>query len=291
MGLGKLLKLLLWLQFIRRGMISSLVRYYSGVWLSAGLVIGGTFGLMLAPPRYAATTFGPTWLMLALCAVSIPVAYLFARTLGPIPLAVVCVVLPGIFIITPQRSGSAQLAIENRGEDTVLTGFTESILGTSDFYLFAKGSLVAAVLSAGSYLVFRTLQVPSMMGRWSFRWTSTLAIIIVGVCVLELLRNVIGTYPGVRMPWSSIIARITREPGWPKAICVWLWLNMALLLAMYDDRLIPYLLHRTGHQWAPSRLLPQDAFMIDSLLAALEDLRRKGSDGHPSSRRSRSRRD
>jgi hypothetical protein len=224
------------------------------------------------------------------------VAYLFARAVGPVPLAVVCVVLPGIFIITPQRSGSAQVAIESRGDETLMTGFSESILGTGDLYLLAKGSFVAAVLSAVSYLVFRTLQIPSMMGRWSFRWSSTLAIVVVGICVLELLRNVAGVYPTLRMPWSSFVVRIMREPGWPKAICIWIWLNMGLVLAMYDDRLIPYLLHRTGHQWAPSRLLPQDAFMIDSLLAALEDLRRKGSDrrsssSSSSSRRKRSRRD
>jgi hypothetical protein len=292
MGLTRLLKLLLWLQFLLRGMVAPLLRYYGTVWLSAAVVVAGSIGLMLNSSPANATSLGPVWRMLTLCAVSIPVAYLFARFLGPAPIAAICIALPGIFIITPQRSGSAQVAIETRSEDGIplLTG--ETILSTGDPFLFVKGAFVSSLLLAASYLAIRVLPVLPGMRRWSLRWTTTLAILIVGIGALELLREVTGVFPQVRMPWQPLTARILREAGWPKSICIWIWLDIAILLAMYEDRLIPYLLHRTGHQWAPSQLSLQDAFVVDSLVSAIADLRRKGDDRDRShsSRPTRSRR-
>ena len=204
----------------------------------------------------------------------------------------ICIALPGIFVITPQRSGSAQRAIETRGDEGIPLIAGETILSTGDPFLFVKGAFVSSLLLAASYLTTRVLSVIPVVGRWSLRWTTTLSILIIGVGVLELLRELTGVFPGVRMPWQPLVTRILREPGWPKSICIWIWLNTAIFLAMYDDRLIPYLLHRTGHQWAPSRFSLQDAFMIDSLVSSLADLRRKGDDRDRShsSRHVRSRR-
>lgn len=286
MGLGRLFKLLLWLQFIRQGMISSFLRYFGVVWLAAGLVIGASLAIMLSSPRYLAAPTGPVWLMLTVCAVLIPIAYLVTRFLGPAPVVAICVAFPGMFIITPRMAGSANVAIESRGDDGLISG--DSIIATGDLGLFAKGAFVSSAMLAFSHLVFRLAQVPMMTGKWSLRWGTTLAIVLIGIVMLELLRDLAGVFPSLRMPWHWLFARL-REPGWPKAICVWIWLDIALLLAMYEDRLIPYLLHRTGHQWVPSRVTLQDVFMIDSLVSALADFRKKG-DGRERSRQSSSRR-
>jgi hypothetical protein len=71
-----------------------------------------------------------------------------------------------------------------------------------------------------------------------------------------------------------------REPAWPYALCLWLWMEIGGIWGLYDSRVLPYLLHRVGQNWVPRRLTLQDAYLVDQLIAALSPPPVKPGDHH-----------
>jgi hypothetical protein len=59
--------------------------------------------------------------------------------------------------------------------------------------------------------------------------------------------------------------------SWPYAIALWLVLQVSLLMAMYDSRIMSRLLRRLGYSWVPDRLSRSETYMVDTLLVAMRD--------------------
>lgn len=261
----KATKLLLWYQFIRKGMFSPLLRYYGGVWLTTLGVVAVSLSMLMMKPQ-ATVKYGGPWLPTAVCAGVIVGGYLLGRLLGPMPVILVGIVLPAILIITPTIIASSHPGGSQDG------GGPGPALSTGDMGMLIKGIGVCSALTSLAYLVYRLSQVFCKvlgLGRLSFRRVMVWVIVISSVVALELMRIVLPLAPSFRPPWQQIIAAVLEEPGWPQALALWVWINLALLLAYYDDRLIPYLLHRIGHTWAPNQIGLGEAYMVDSLLASL----------------------
>jgi hypothetical protein len=262
------MKLVLWYQLLANGMYRMFVRFYWSVWTSAVLVLTGSL-LMLAGWDRAASEYGPFWLWGIICFSLVGVSYLIGRVLGMLPLLLVSLVLPATLIIHPMVVGSSTHDIVADDDSAhMITGG----VATGDLQQFAKGIAVFGGLVAvagAAYAACLSVNWVRRSRRWPPRRPAAAALISAGLVALEILRITTRSWPGFDPPWDRLVAHFLSEPGWPYAICIWLWLEVACLLAVYDTEVLPYLLHRIGQGWAPQRLSLADAYMVDQLLAGL----------------------
>lgn len=271
--LRKASKLMLWYQFLTRGMYGTLVRYYGTVWLITVCVIAASLAIFSRNHYPMPGKFGPFWVWAIACPLVIASGYLVSRLLSLIPVILLTVALPGLFIITPEiasTQGPSATGVSDISSDA--PGIAP-FLGTNDFSLFVKGAFISGGLIALSYVLERVAQLFCKvfgLGWMPLRRVTACVFLTMGIIGLEMLRIATGAAPHLHTPWQPLLAAIITEPPWPYAICTWLWLNLAMLLSNYDGRLIPYLLHRTGHTWAPRHLSLHEWYLVDSLLGSLE---------------------
>lgn len=254
-------KLVLWTQLLRQGELGLLRRFYGGIWLTATAVLGCSLWLLLV--QGARLRFVPTIVLLA-CPLLFLLAYAVARFV-PLLIVALAVLIPGTMTIAPRigRDDTGVFAEEDRRSVYVATG---------DLELFIKGSGACLCLSSVTFLLQALARLPSSRRgkrRWPLRWAIVSVVLASGLIGLEVLRVSLRLAPEVRVPWARPLRALMAEPGWPQAITVWLWLNMAYLLARYDAKLIPYLLRRIGQPWVPDELSINETYLIDELLRQL----------------------
>ena len=263
------LKLVLWYQLLVNGMYRMFVRFYWSVWTSSALLLAGSL-VMLANWDLAWSKFGPFWLWAVICFSLVGIGYLIERTMGVVPLVVVSIVLPATLIINPMPARSAgHTTVESVQEDAPEWS---SNLVTRDAECFAKGALVFIVLggvAVGTYAACRSPRWLGISRRWPPRRPVAAALIVAGLVALELLRIATRGWPAFAPPWQQPMTHYLSEGTWPYAICLWLWLEVACLLGVYDSRVLPHLLHRIGQSWAPRQLSLHDVYLVDQLLAVL----------------------
>lgn len=257
---GRALKLMLWIQFLRQRHYGLLVRFYTGIWLSAVAVAGTSVAMLLWADRPTQPHF--VWLLVvSACPLIILVAYGFARFI-PLLVVAMSVLIPGIMTIAPVVSHTTT---DGDGTDAELPSY----MSTGDVRLFFKGAGACTCLMALTFLLQAVARLPhafSRKRRWPLRRAATLVLLTSGLVGLEVLRVSLRLVPSFQPPWSNSLATFMAESGWPYAVAFWLWLNVAYLLAWYDARLIPYLLRRSGHPWAPNDLSVTESHLVDELL-------------------------
>ncbi len=284
------MKLVLWYQLLVNGMYRMFLRLYWSVWTSSALVLAGSL-LMLANWTPRSPQFGPFWLWGIICLFLVGVCYLIGRALGMLPLLLVSIVLPATLIINPMVVGSSThvIAVDEDSGAVAANG-----LVTGDVQQFTKGAgvfLGLVALAGGAYSACLSVNWVRRSRRWPPRRPAAAALITAGLVALEMLRIATRSWPGFAPPWYRPVAHFLSEPGWPYAICLWLWLEVACLLAVYDTEVLPYLLHRIGRGWAPQRLSLADVYLVDQLLAGLvrpssrSSSRGKGRKHRPGSKR------
>lgn len=251
-------KLILWLQFLRHGLVRFLWRYYAGPWLAALAVLALSAAMLLAAAAPGDTA---RLVFVACCPLLVMGGYLLGRFV-PLLVAAVAIVVPGTMTITPTVSRTS-ISIFAADENQL-----SNYLGTGDLALFLRGAGVCLFLSAISFL-FQILTRLPRTRRWPLRWAITVTILASSLPALELLRLSLGLAPYLRAPWAGPLMTMMREPGWPSAIAFWLWANTVYLLARYDAKLIPYLLRRSGTLWAPGELSIHETYLVDHLLREL----------------------
>lgn len=259
------LKLVLWVQFVRRGEYALFVRFYGAIWPAAAAVVGCSLWLLLNPTHGARLPCAPL-LVLAVCPLVILVAYAVARFV-PLLIVALAILIPGTMTLAPAVG---------RNDTGVFAPATEDhrsvYVGSADLPLFFKGAGTCLCLSAATFLLIALARLPSAhhsKHRWPLRWAATSVVLAAGLLGLEMLRIALRLEPEVRLRWLRALQAVMVEPGWPQAITVWLWLNTAYLLARYEARLIPYLLRRIGQPWAPTELSIHETYLIDELLRQL----------------------
>jgi hypothetical protein len=205
-------------------------------------------------------------------------SYLIERTVGALPLALVSIILPATLIISPAVMGTTGHVDFDDASDESTSG-----LVTGDFHFFMKGALVFGVLvgiASGSYVGCESWQQWRHWKRRPPRHPAAAALLIAGLAALELLRITTHCTTGVQPFWEHALGHYMREPGWPYALCLWLWVEIGGIWGLYESRVLPYLLHRVGHNWVPRRLALQDAYLVDQLIAALSPPPVKPADHH-----------
>jgi hypothetical protein len=253
------------------------LRFYGAVWTSSALVLAGSL-VMLAHRDLTWSKFGPFWLWAVICFSLLGTGYLIARTIGVVPLAVVSIVLPATLIINPMAARPSGHAVTEHATTPEDTPEGSSNLATRDAECFAKGAIVFALLggiAVAAYSACRSPRWPVRARHWPPRRPATAALIVAGLVALELLRIATRSWPGFTPPWHQLMTHFLSEDAWPYAICLWLWLEVACLLGVYDSRVLPHLLHRIGQNWAPQQLSLHDVYLVDQLLAALSHSRSK----------------
>ena len=252
------LKLILWLQFLRHRLLALLLRLYAAPWLAALAILSLSAWMLL--PAFGSPGNTGRVILVSCCPLVVIAAYALGR-LVPLWTAALAVLIPGTMTIAP-TVGRTNISLF--ADDSQLSNY----LGTGDFSLFLKGTGACFCLSAISFLLQSAVQSPRTR-HWPLRWAFTLTIVASGLLGLEMLRLALHLAPGLRLLWTPPLTSFMSEPGWPDAIAVWLWINTAYLLARYDAKLIPYLLRRTGHLWAPGELSIHETYLVDHLLRQL----------------------
>lgn len=275
------LKLVLWYQLLDKRMYRVLIRFYWSVWTTSALLLVVSL-LMLANHARAWPEYGPFLLWVAICVSLVAVGYVTGRVLGMLPLVVLSIVLPATLIISARgvRLSPQEIARNER------SGFpSKHVSASSDLQHFTKGATVffaLAALAAAAYAACPAVHGAFDSRRCPPRRPATAALIVSGLAALEMLRIATRVWPDVAPPWYEPTACYLTESGWPYAIGLWLWLDVACLLAIYDTEVLPYLLHRMGHDWAPRRLWLADVHWIDQLLVGL--MRPSSKDGSRATR-------
>jgi hypothetical protein len=230
--------------------------------------------MMLADWARTSTDYGPFWLWGIICFALVGVSYVIGRVLGTFPLLLVSIILPATLIIHPMGSGSSSYDVA--GDDDSSPVVAEGLAG-GDLQQFAKGAAVfagLAALTAAAYVACHSVTWIRRSRHWPPRRPATAALIVAGLVALAMLRIATRSWPGP--PWQRSLAHFFGQSGWPQAICLWLWMAVAYLLARYDTEVLPYLLHRMGQDWAPPWLSLADVHWVDQLMAGLKHPTSKG---------------
>jgi hypothetical protein len=268
------LKLVWWYQLLVHGMYRILLRLYGAVWTSAVLVLAGSL-VMLAASAPSWSRLGPFWLWLVICGVLLGSGYLIERTVGVLPLVMVSIVLPATLVINPLAARPPGHAI---AEEDVLESL--SYLATGDLECFGKGAAVFLGLGGLATVAYAACRSSGWLVRrrhWPPRRPVVAALLVAGLVALEMLRIATRSWPNFTPPWYKPVSHFLSAEAWPYAICLWIWLEVACLLGVYDSRVLPHLLHRIGQDWAPRRLSLHDVYLVDQLLTALAHAPAKGT--------------
>jgi hypothetical protein len=281
--IDRALKLILWIQFLRLKAWGLAGRFYGAIWLAAAGTVGGSLWLLLAPGRTTRLPCAPVWVVVA-CPVIILVAYGVGRFV-PWGILALAVLIPGTMTLAPSVGRDQRGVFAGASED-----HRPVYVGSADLQLFFKGAGTCLCLSAATFLLGALARLPSSRGgkrHWPLRWTAATVLLASGLMGLEMLRVALRLEPEVRVSWLQAVRAVMVEPGWPQALTIWLWLNIAYLLARYDSQLIPYLLRRIGQPWAPNELSIHETYLIDELLRQLT--RRPDAQGRHQSRSKKTR--
>ena len=126
-------------------------------------------------------------------------------------------------------------------------------LVTGDLYYFAKGAAVftaLAIVAAGAYAACHGWQWWRHRQHRPPRHPAVAAILAAGLLALEMLRIATACGPGCQPLLVPGVGPFPRRAGVALALCLWIWLEVAGIMGIYDTRLLPYLLHRVGQGWA-----------------------------------------
>jgi preprotein translocase subunit Sec61beta len=265
------LKLVLWLQFLLRGMWHDLLRYYGLIILWSALLLAGTLAELASYAPPAATHLPSRWMLVPLCILALITGYLVGRVFGQGILIATGAIIGGVLVITPGAVHCIR-SVGNFYSPELIPGLDpEPAVLTEDPLLFIKGAVGCAVLlllMAGllRYMHERARAAPR---RALPRGAVICVLVVIAPIMLELIRVVVHLELPVAMPWEGWVATFLSEPGWPYALAITAWLSVSYLWVDYDCRLLPHLLHRAGVAWDGDHLAPNDAFLVDQLLESL----------------------
>lgn len=274
------LKFALWFQFLLRGKVGAFLRYYGGLLLVGGLVVAASLALTLRPALFPIPQFGPPWVVGIICAGTIALGYTIGRLVSEMAVFLLCMVAPACVVLV-RDSGEYYVApqrLEMRSAPSVDSFPGERAAKAGDWDVFKKAVIICSVLSGLSYGIMRLvifLPQTNFFSRWSFRGLMVLAMAASSAVGLELLRLVTHFENSFPVPWNQHIVEELAEPGWPKTLVIWLWLNLAFLWVAYDLRLLPRLLRRVGYTWVSKRFSINDSYMVDRLLECIDTVHRR----------------
>jgi len=248
--LRKTPELILWYRLLREKMFRQIFHFYGIVWVASfSLVIVSLTMLFHKDIGNSFGSYGPTWIWVIICAVTICWGYSIGKVAGSIDVNIFSVFVPSVVLV-----------LSENGNDL-------------NWMVFAKGAGVFIGLVLFTFLVYKIAPLPYFLAggyrHWPHRRAIVFILVISGIVSLELLRLVIGLIPSLQLPWQPIVTSFMVERGWPYAICLWIWFNIAYLLSNYDHELLPPLLRRIGMGNVPDQLSLDDAYMIEYLLAEL----------------------
>ena len=244
-------ELILWYRLLHSNMYGKLLRFYGTVWVVSGGIIVASLALLFQHnAKTSPSYYGPNWVWLLLCIASIIWGYGIGKVYGSTTINISAVLVPALVLIATEQGGNL------------------------NWSAFTKGIGISISLVVFTFVVYAIAPFPySFVGYrgWPHRRAIAFVLLITGLLGLELLRLVIGMMPNLRLPWQSIVTSFMIESGWPYAICLWIWLNIAYILSNYDAELLPPLLRRIGLPDVPDQLSLEHAYMVEYLLAELPD--------------------
>lgn len=242
-----LLQMLLWVQLLRRGLFRKLLHFYGTLWVVASLCTAISLGLLLVAAQDMPAQYGPSWSWPWLALGVLLGGYAIGTLQGPVSLRLLSILLPVLILSTPGSGGAWQWVLMGRGA------------------LVFSGLLV---LTVAAYLLAPFPYHFLGYAGWPHRRAMALVMLATGSLGLELLRVATRFLPTVMFPWSGTLTRLFDTPVWAPAIALWLWLNLACLLATYDPVLLPPLLRRLGYR-VPDQLTMAYADLVDKLAESL----------------------
>ncbi len=262
--LKSLVQLTLWLRLLRQGMPGKALHFYGLVWVVAGSVLAASiFMVSRRSPDF------PGWLLALGCLAVVVGFYCYTKVPGSLAGDCVAVLLAAWYLAQSGHGGFAPAFMAQAG-----ALFTGILLFT--IFVYSIASLPYRIWGYAG---------------WPHRRAMALILAVTGAVELGLLHIGSNLPPG----WSPVSApppgvceapgcqavyaagaalggalrKLFTQPGWPLAICLWLWMKTGLLLSNYDAEILPPLLRRIGARFAPAQLQPEDAYMVDHLLQAL----------------------